>query len=176
MRKLMLILLSVLIFPLVSCVNDNGDESTDIPGKGGHEVNMIGSFIDVIDPFSSVTFDYKNPRGSMVTIGLTSSYAYALNGPETYQICKLFEEVPFTIADNIVEIEQHDNLSNVIFLTVDYRYTSQQTIHQDSLTSVSFFIHQDGTLVFCNAIGVSYISKIDKANYDYIVDFLTTRK
>lgn len=169
MRKIFIVFIGILAISLSACNSNN-------LSKGGQEPEMTGTFIDVIDPLSSSTFDYKNPSSGVATIGLTSSYAYTLNGVDTYEICKLFEEVPVTIVDNVEDTEYLSAQSRAIILTVDYRYTSQQSADSGSLTSVVFFIHEDGTLSFRNARGDVYMSESDKINYDSVINLLTATK
>lgn len=169
MNKIFIVLIGILTISLSAC------NSNDL-SKGDQEPDMTGTFINVIDPLSSSTFDYKNPSGGIATVGITSSYVYILNGTDTYEICKLFEEVPVTIVVNAEGAEYLSDQSRAIILTVDYRYTPQQSADSSSLTSVVFFIHEDGTLSFRNARGDVYISEIDKVDYNSVMNLLTATK
>lgn len=86
------------------------------------------------------------------------------------------KKAPVTIVDNVEDTEYLSAQSRAIILTVDYRYTSQQSADSGSLTSVVFFIHEDGTLSFRNAHGDVYMSESDKINYDSVINLLTATK
>lgn len=136
-KKLLLILM-MFFFSLfgISCVNDNEYAKN--------------SYVNYIDPLSSITFDYENPNYGYISLSLANSYLYQFNGEEIYDIISLFNDISLNNSTARKNTEEYRNLYDrgnlEILIEVSYKYSISEEPSDDAI--VYFYILSDGTLIF----------------------------
>lgn len=136
-NKLLLILMIFLFsFFGISCVNDNEYAEN--------------SYVNYIDPLSSITFDYENPNYGQVSLSPISSYLYLFDGEEIYDVISLFNDISLNNSIDRNNTEEYRNLydrgNREILIEVSYKYSISEEPSDDAI--VHFYILSDGTLIF----------------------------
>lgn len=128
-------------------------------------------YMDVIDPFSSITFDYENPNYCNVTLELVGShpYTFMFDKNQTYKITSLFNDIAINnlITKDSVGEDFLIKIAQGIKIEVSYRYVTAK--NNDNNAVVQFYILKDGTLVFEDSKKISfYCSKKGSVNFEQI--------
>jgi hypothetical protein len=128
-------------------------------------------FMDVIDPSSDEAFDYENPVRSYISIHIATSYRYALDGDDTYEICSPFETVPL----HQLEASDQDLVNSIIVtsLHIEVFYDLKTGDGLPEPVKVDFYVSEDGILLFRDKQGTYYQSEASEVNHTRIIDDLT---
>ena len=136
--KKILLILMIFFFSFfgISCVNDNEYAEN--------------SYVNYIDPLSSITFDYENPNYGYVSLSLANSYLYQFDDEEIYDIISLFNDISLNNSTDRNNTDEYHNLydrGNIeILIEVSYKYSISEEPSDDAI--VHFYILSDGTLIF----------------------------
>lgn len=143
----MFLVLGVIIFSFacVGCGTKGGDNVSE---KNLNIQSQI-YYMDVIDSTSSMTFDYMNPNYGFVSLQKTSSYIYAFDGKQIYNLISIFNTIPM---NNIVSTENskcEDLMRKTldgIDIEVSYKYVNSKVDSNNA--TIRFYVLVDGTLAF----------------------------
>ena len=104
---------------------------------------------DLIDLFSSMTFDYANPNYWIISLQSTDSYVYTFDSRQTYNLISFFNNIPLKICIDKND-SKYDELSNQIVKGIDievgYKYSNQSKNTNDAI--VHFYVLENGTVCF----------------------------
>ncbi len=106
-------------------------------------------YMDVIDSTSSMTFDYMNPNYGFVSLQKTSSYIYAFDGKQIYDLISIFNTIPM---NNVVSTDNSKceglmrKTLDGIDIEVSYKYANSKVGNNNA--TVRFYVLEDGTLAF----------------------------
>lgn len=154
----LVLLLGTIIFTLCStgCMSDS-------------DSNIY--YTQIIDPLSSITFDYSHPNYALVSLNSYSSYVYTLDGSQAYSLIFDFENIPI---NNVASVngEKYENLiekiAEGIDIEVGYKYSDLKT--DTTAATVHFYVLTDGTLVFKNNRDTTlYYSASNAVNYESLL-------
>ncbi|MBQ7912593.1 MAG: hypothetical protein IJ308_02465 [Clostridia bacterium] len=124
-------------------------------------------YMDVIDPFSSITFDYENPNYGYASLNvLLSGYRYYFDGEQIYSLISEFNDVPISIPESDAhEEELYKQAVNGINIKVSYKFETRDTENDDAV--VNFYVLENGTLLFeDNRELTLYYSDANVVNYN----------
>lgn len=122
-------------------------------------------YMDLIDSTSSILYDYQNPNYCYASLKASNSFEYVLNGKETYDLIKIFDNVPLSvIEESTLEEKLNDKMISAIYLEVSYKYVGSKSNDNDGVGH--FYILQNGTLIFeDNRSLLKFCSQKNKVNY-----------
>lgn len=104
-------------------------------------------YIGLIDPASSIMFDYENPNRSHVSLGVMYSNEYSFESKKTSKIVSDFNEIPINLVPKEDMLSENSiELAKAIKLTVFYKYVISKTDSDDA--AVEFYVLEDGRLLF----------------------------
>lgn len=162
MKSKRLLNLFELLFVFITCAScqNESTNSTNNQEKGVY-------YMDVINPLSSITYDYENPNYSYAFIERTSDIIYFLDSNKTYNLISPFSNILLYLVDNYVEKEINSNIDDALYIEVSFKYIISETASNDG--TGYFYVFKNSMLVFLdNNKHIRYYSKTYELDYEEI--------
>ncbi len=103
----------------ISCSNENESSNNSISNYT--TVNGV-YYMDVINPLSSVLYDYENPNYSYSSINCSSNVKYVLDGERTYKLISNFHNILLYYVNSSVIEEINLDMNDALYIEVSYKY------------------------------------------------------
>lgn len=123
--NIFLILISI---TCISCSNEiessNNSITNDTTENGVH-------YMDVINPLSSILYDYENPNYSYSSINCSSNIKYVLDGESTYKLISNFDNILLYYVNSSVSENINLDMTDALYIEVSYKYISRKNPSND---------------------------------------------
>ena len=123
--------------------------------------------MDVINPLSSILYDYENPNYSYSSINCSSNIKYVLDGESTYKLISNFDNILLYYVNSSVSENINIDMTDALYIEVSYKYISRKNPSNDG--TGYFYVLKNGMLVFIdNNKAMTYYSKTCELDYENI--------